>query len=320
MSHGNTSPVPNAARYAAVLAIVLAFLFAWGCKSKEVPKPAVKAPEKVLGIPVGTLAYTSEGGLWVLRKGGKPEVVHEGAIWFPSVSPDCTRVAFWEDSGATMSLQVINLISRQVTKLGQWESLGSLGRNLNLRNAPCWSAASDRIWFADGSQIWEVAPDGSNLQTVYEHREGGCYSVTTSPDAKSVAFIGVGEKDQNLWVYSTLTHEAKQVTDFPQKDGMVGAPAWSPDTFKVAYVLYKAEDSNIWTVPPAGGQAIALTTGGKTNSPCWDFTGKRLVVGSGMQNPYAWQVALVNFEDGKFLEQMTTAARGASSPSLAGDW
>lgn len=312
---------PFPMRISIVAGAVLVFTVPYisGCKGKEAPPPPPKAVQKASGLPSGSLAYMSEGNLCMLRKGAKPEALIEGAIWFPAISPDTSMIAYWEDRGEYMMLSVINVVSREVTKIGQWNSMGPMGRNQNLRNAPWWSPNSEKLYFADGKQIWEVLPDGHDLQTVYEH-ESGCYSPTVSPDGNRVAFVSVDGREQNIWIYSRLTHTAEVVTDFTQKEGMVGAPAWSPDGLQVAFVLYKSEKVNIWTLNVASKNSTPLTKEGRTNAPSWDPLGKRLAVSSGTQNPYAWQIALVSVEAGKFISPLAAPASGAFTPSIAGEW
>jgi len=304
----------------AVLAgLMLAVPFLGGCRSKQAPPPPPPIVKKASGLPAGCLAYMAEGSLWFLRKGGKPEALAEGAIWFPSLSPDCSMVAYWEDKGESMVLSVVNVVSRQVTRIGQWNTMGPLGRNQNLRNQPWWSPNSDKIYFADGKQVWEVLPDGHDLQTVYEHTSG-CYSPTVSPDGNRLAFISVNGREQNIWIYSRLTHIPESITEFSQKDGAVGALAWSPDGTQIAFVLYKSEKVNVWLLQVEGKSSSPLTKEGRTNAPSWGPVDKVLAVSSGTQNPYAWQIALVSVVDGKFLAPLAAPASGAFTPSIAGEW
>jgi Tol biopolymer transport system component len=311
--------VRKLAATAVLSAIILAIPLLSGCSKKKEEAPPPPAVKKASGLPVGSLAYMSEGSLWFLRKGAKPEALIEGAIWFPALSPDCSMIAYWEDRGEVMMLSVINVVSKQVTRIGQWSSMGPLGRNQNLRNAPWWSPNSEKLYFADGKQVWEVLPDGHDLQTVYEHT-AGCYSPTVSPDGNWVCFVSVDGRQQNLWFYSRLTHNAEAVTDFTQKEGTVGAPAWSPDGLRIAFVLYKSEKVNVWTMLVAGKNSTPLTREGRTNAPSWDPLGKMLAVSSGTQNIYAWQIALVNVDDGKFLSPLAAPSSGAFTPSIGGEW
>lgn len=291
-----------------------------GCGKKAPPPPPPKAEKKGPPLPPGVLVYTSGGAIWKLGKGESPQKLVADNVWFPAIKDDETLVAYWEDNGDGMSMCILNLASKAVAKVGAWQTLGPLGRNLNLRNAPVWLAGKDVLMFADGRQIWQVNSDGTDLQTVHEHREGGCYSVSPSPDGTKIAFINVDDQGQNLWTYSTLSHKAQPVTEYTYREGMVGAPAWSPKGEPIVFVLYKAEESNLWRILSEGGISMQITREGRTNSPVWDPTGKKLAASSGTQNPLHWQVHLINAEDGKFLEQLTSASPGGFAPSIAGAW
>jgi len=307
-------------RVAAVL--LAAAMIMPGCRGKEKPKGKVRESVSGPTAPPGVMLYMSRGKIWKVRKGETAEALVTRMAWFPSVNSDGTMMAYWEDDGDAMSLHVMNLISRIDNKIGQWRTLGAGGRNLNLRNAPCWHPKKDAVLFADGTQIWQVMSDGTDLMTLYEHDRGGCYSVTVSPDGTRLAFVSVTENDQNLWVYSTLTKQAMPLTDYTVRDGMVGSPAWSPTTQsdKIIFVLYKSEEANLLLVSSEGGAAQVLTKEGRTNSPQWDPSGARLVVSSGTQNPLSWQVSLMKPEEGGFLEQLTAIPAGAFAPSISANW
>ena len=307
-------------RFGRLLVTVFAVVLA-GCRSKEAPKAAPKMEKKGPALPTGTLLYTTQGGLWKLTRGASPErVLEHGTYWFPAINADVNQGACWVDLGGEMALEIVNLVSHVTVRAGQWGTLGALGRNLNLRNAPVWIPGRDVVVFADGRQIWQVDADGGNLQTIYEHPDGGCYSVTLSPDGDRLAFVGVTDKEQNLWSYSLKTKRATPITDYTNQMGAVGAPAWSPKGDRIIFVLYKGEEANLYTVPAEGGTPNKLTKEGRTNAPAWDPTGRKLAVSSGTQNPLVWQIALVDPDTCKFLEQLTTAPAGAFAPSIEGAW
>jgi len=291
-----------------------------GCGKKGPPPAKVKVEKKGPPLPPGLLVYASGGAIWKMAKGEAPQRLVSGDVWFPALKGDETLVAYWEDLGDRMALNILNLETKAVTRVGAWHTLGALGRNLNLRNAPIWLDAKNVLLFADGRQIWQVEADGTNLQTIYEHPGGGCYSVSPSPDGARIAFVSVSEKDQNLWTFSTLSHKAGPVTEYTYRDGCVGAPAWSPKGDPIVFVLYKSEEANLWRVLAEGGISMQITKEGRTNSPAWDPTGMLIAASSGTQNPLFWQVHLINGEDGKFVEQLTTSSPGGFSPSIAGAW
>lgn len=312
------------ARALASLATLALFAVAIaGCKDKVPPPKPVQTPPKAVELRPGILVFTARGGIWKLDKGGQPELVLDGQYWFPVLNAEGDKIAYWEDRGGTMALFIMNLISRETMEVGEWFTLLAHGRNMNLRNAPCWHPGKDKdvLFFADGRQIWRVNGDGTGLETVYEHRDGGCYSVAVAPDGDQFAFVNVGPASQNLWTYSIEAQHAMPITDYSNQDGMVGAPAWSPLDHRIAYVFYKGEEANIRLISPQGGSKEELTKQGYTNSPQWGVLGKNLVVCSGTKNRLRWQIILMEAETGKFIDPaLTDIESGAFAPSITGDW
>lgn len=305
---------------AACLAVAALSVPLAGCGKKAPPpvaaKPAPKGPPPAQGVMV----YTSQGKLWRMAHGAAPEALTDRPVWFPAINPETTQAAYWEDEGGEMALVVMNLISRSTTLIGRWRTLGPAGRSMNLRNAPCWIPGRDALMFADGRQIWQVEADGSNLQTIHEPETGETYSVAVSPDGTKVAYVSVTEKDQNLWVFSLSSRQATALTEYTNRDGQVGSPAWSPTNKSIVYSLYKAEETNLWRISPDGGSPTQLTREGRAATPAWAPSGAKLVVGSAAVDAMVWQLHLINAEDGKYLEQLTSSPGGAYSPSIAGSW
>lgn len=304
----------------AVLIAVAAGYWFLGRKTAEPEKRVTARPAPVIKLPPGIIVYTSHGKIWKLVKGEEPMILLEGMHWFPALNAGGTQLAYWEDAGTSMSLYVMNLISTVSVKIGEWRTLGDKGRNLSVRNAPCWDPKQDLLYFADGIQIWSVNSDGTNLETMYRHPSGNCYSVTVAPDGKTFAFVSVTEYGQNLWTYSLVSKRTEMLTEDTYQAGAVGAPAWSPKGTSIVYVVYKAEEVNLWSVASDGGVPIRLTKKGRTNSPQWGPFGRKLVVSSGSQDPLHWQIWLMDGRNWKYLKQLTDVPAGAYAPSISGRW
>ncbi len=303
-----------------LLALAALGLLTAGCGKKPAPPPPPKPVAQGPAAVPGVMVYTSQGKLWRMSRGATPEALSDRPVWFPAINAETTQAAYWEDDGGEMALVVMNLISRTTVTVGRWRTLGALGRSMNLHNAPSWLPGRDALVFADGRQIWQVEADGSNLQTLYEHTDGECYSVTVSPDGSKLGFISVSEKEQNLWVFSQATKLAAAVTEYTHRDGQVGSPSWSPRNDFIVFTLYKAEETNLWRIPPEGGSALQVTREGRAGTPSWDITGKKIVVSSATVNPLVRQIHLISADDGKYLEQLTNNPAGAYAPAIAGSW
>ena len=146
-----------------VAVAVIAALAGAGCGSKDTGKKVAKVEVKGKNLPSPALVYTSKGQVYRYRANEKPEFLADGSAWFPALNPAGTMVAYWEDESAFMSVYIIDIASKQKTRIGRWQTLGANGRNLNLRNSPCWHATHDSVFFADGRQIWQVSADGTRL-------------------------------------------------------------------------------------------------------------------------------------------------------------
>lgn len=292
-----------------------------GCKKKEPPKKREVVVQKKAEVKAGILAYSSQGRIWIMEKGGQPQVFSDSTSWFPAINRQGTHVAYWEDHGNYMDLCVSNLASRQKVSIWRWQDPPSLARNLNLHNAPCWTEEGEQLLFADGRQIWQSRADGSNLQTIYEHKEGRCFSVASDSKGEQMVFVGISpDGAQNLWHFSTLSRDCMSLTALTDMEGAIGAPAWSPKNSRVAYVVYRADQANIWAISVTGLQSTILTKDGQSNSPAWDDKGEKLAVSSGNKDPYRWQIRLISAADGKEMEQLTDSPVGAFSPSICATW
>ncbi len=292
-----------------------------GCKKKEAPKPKEVVVQKKVDVKPGLLAYSSQGRIWILEKGGQAQLFSDTVAWFPALNRQGTHVAYWEDHGDYMEMCVGNLASRQKTVIWRWQNPPPLARNMNLHNAPSWTIEGEELYFADGRQIWQSRADGSDLQTVYEHKDGRCFSVAVAPKGQEMVFVGISANGaQNLWHFSTLTRDSLPLTALTDMEGMAGSPAWSPKDGRVAYVVYRGDQANIWIISTTGLQSTLLTKDGRTNSPAWGDAAGKLAVSSGTQDPYRWQIRLLNAADGKDLEGLTDSPVGAFSPSICAAW
>lgn len=292
-----------------------------GCKKKEAPKKREVVVQKKVDVKPGMLAYSAQGRIWLLEKGGQPRVFSDSISWFPTINRKGTHLAYWEDRGDYMELCVSNLASKQKVVIWRWQDPPALARNLNLHNAPCWTEEDDNLLFADGRQIWQCRADGSNLQTIYEHAEGRCFSVAAESKGEQMVFVGISpDGAQNLWHYSMLSRECMPLTALTGMEGAIGSPAWSPKNSRVAYVVYRGDQANIWMISITGLQSTVLTKDGRSNSPAWDDNGEKIAISSGSQDPYRWQIRLISAADGKELERLTDSPVGAFSPSICASW
>jgi outer membrane protein OmpA-like peptidoglycan-associated protein len=279
-----------------------------------------KFPSRSTASPVPTalpytdqILYTSSGQLDLTSVDGGQTSRFSGAgrnNWFPMVSPDFTRVAFWSTSNGSYELWVYTLADeklQQLTFFNQKVSQAHL-QNFNLHNAPAWSPDGKRIIFSHGASLWSVDAQGFNLETVLA--DGVYYAPALSPDGKLLAYVSERDQARNLYVRRLSTNEEWPVTAFPFTH-QAGSPSWSPDGTLLAFALAAGEQVDIWLVRPDGEQLQRLTQDGYSNSPSWSPDGQSLAFASGRQDPYRWEIWVMNRNGGG---QFAVTRNGGSSP------
>ncbi len=142
-------------------------------------------------------------------------------------------------------------------------------------------------------------------------REGTNYSPSWSPDGQLLAYISFDHQSSNLYLRRIKTGEEWAITTFPATHH-VGGPAWSPDGKKLAFSLSIYETVDIWTINNDGTGLKRLTKDGASNAPAWSWDGKRIAFSSGRQDPYHWEVWVMN-SDGS--GQFSVSRNGGFSPT-----
>jgi Tol biopolymer transport system component len=117
---------------------------------------------------------------------------------------------------------------------------------------------------------------------VQKNRAGGvagCYSISLSPDGKTIAFASHESKEikkSQIFVVSVDGGDPRQLT----KEGGIG-PCYSPDGSKIAYVTPPINQENnvpkndVWVMPAAGGNPVRVSNlPGQASSPIWSPDGK----------------------------------------------
>ena len=149
----------------------------------------------------------------------------------PVWSPDGRFVAFTWDRAGISNLYVAdasaaNGTPKQLTSYASGAPGGAF-----------WSRDGQRLYFARGGDLWQVAPSGGEPTAVWTSPtpENG---IVASPDVSRVAFVRPaagatrGSGGSDLWTRSlTDGTEAKVAHD----DVSIGNVSWSPDGAHVAY-------------------------------------------------------------------------------------
>lgn len=259
------------------------------------------------------ILYTSSGQLCLTTLDGEQTSKYPAAgrnLWFPVVSPDFSRAAFWSTSSGSYELWVYAFADQKLQPLTFFNQKLSQAhlQNFNLHNAPAWTPDGKRIIFSHGNKLWSVDAQGFNLETVLA--DGVFYAPALSPDGKLLAYVSERDQARNLYVRRLSTNEEWPVTTFPFTH-QAGSPCWSPDGGLLAFALAAGEQVDIWMVRPDGEQLQRLTQDGYSNSPAWSPDGRYLAFASGRQDPYRWEIWVMNRDGGG---QFAVTRNGGSAP------
>ena len=184
------------------------------------------------------------GDVWVMRADGSNARLLISNGMKPSWSPDGRRIAYstaQADAKGLHDLSVANADgggAKQVTS-----GFADVGAK--------WSPDGRRIIFgrccisqgaSSAIELYEIAPDGSNVKRVFGSADIGSWAPAWSPDGKQVAFTGYnyGANKVSIWVLDYAAGTADPVTEAHQAgktwvDNMDYGPAWSPDGKRIAY-------------------------------------------------------------------------------------
>jgi len=309
------------------LALVLLFLGFFigsaGCKKKEVPPPPpVPTPTPV--IPMGSLVFVQQGHLARLDIEAKqvvPLTSGKSMEWFPAVSPDGTKVAYWSNAqiksgpSDTYNLWKINLdgTGRVALTENDTDALRTEDQNLLVNTSPAWSPDGARIFYSQAGDIWAIDVDGFNPESILMGKEALCPAL--SPDGKTLLFISRLE-DQvfNLWSMNLSDRSLKKVTEYV--DWNVGSPSYSPDGSKILFNLYRSNTTQVYTIDAGGTNPLNLTSNNRSLSPRFAVKDRRLVYCS-FETTAAGDLLNLYMANPNGTEPKALTTAGGTSPSWA---
>ena len=177
---------------------------------------------------------------------------------------------------------------------------------------------SGRIVYAgDGTGIYSVAPDGSDLVTL---KSDNARVPRWSPDGSKLAFIEYFDGPHGLAVALKVmnadgTGEHVVATDDWWLNMWLSQQPWSPDGSRIAWGPAPVEPGDIYTASAAGGDVRRITTDGtQKEPPVWSPTAPQLAYAARMADPTArWQLYLAR-DDGSAPVQITQGLNPSWSP------
>lgn len=96
---------------------------------------------------------------------------------------------------------------------------------------------------------------------------------------------------------------------------------WSPDGQKIAYLSTYQDLNRIWLMDADGGNKIPLTSGRgyKDEQPAWSPTGEWIATSSQPSGSSAWELFLINSNDGGQRRQITDTGGANRAPAWSPD-
>ncbi len=229
-----------------------------------------------------------------------------GLAW----SPDGSRIAFSRDAGPP-SAQSLWLVD---TTTGDLRRLTDCQPQPCVDISPAWAPNGQLIAFsrlsADGSSLYTVRPDGSQLTKITSTRFAE--HPQWSPDGRRIAFDG---DDKVFVIDANGSHETLLFAGTTGNGP--GMPAWSPDGRKIAYFNTPREpnrlfDSEVWTINPDGTARKRLYHSiccvMNWAPPIWSPDGRKLAFAT----TSARAVFVIN-RDGSHLHRISSASTSALS-------
>ena len=263
--------------------------------AQNLSTPSDRVTNTVTSLDAGVIFSIPVGG------GTPTQLTPEGRgpDFFPSVSPDGTRIAYVSGEDSQFDLWVMNVN-------------GSGRRSLTFDQAtdttPAWSPDGSRIIFvsdrAGNNDLWSVLLDGSGLEqlTTFPSDEA---TPMFSPDGTKIAFASNRDRSNfDIWIMNADGSGLQQVTrkDEPSNTVSDGSPDWSPDGTRLVFERW---DGN-WDVYVVNADGTGLM--GLSNSEDHDGDPKYSPDGATVAFTSArsgwWQVWLMD-SDGGNARQLT---------------
>jgi TolB protein len=182
--------------------------------------------------------------IWARSAAGGPArriTTGEAQDYYPRVSPDGREIAFMSTLSGNQDIWVVPSEpgeARQVTThpAQDWQ--------------PVWSPDGSWLVFPSersGMALWRVKATGEALEPL---TEGPAFSPAYSTDGTRVYFVGLLEREGNLWEVLAEGGGERQVTDFVGRRGTLGPLALATDG-EYLYFTWEEYLGDLWVMDVA---------------------------------------------------------------------
>jgi Tol biopolymer transport system component len=161
------------------------------------------------------------------------------------------------------------------------------------------------------SELWSMAPDGTDPAALAGQPTGANSEPATSPDGTQIAFTSDHAGNADIWILDLEDGTSTQLTTDTSSDS---APAWSADGDTIAFQSDRSGNMDVWLMNPDGSSQAALTMNPASDSqPAWFPASRRIAFQSNRSgNADIWAVNA----DGTSLKHVTTATAPDSQPTV----
>ena len=227
------------------------------------------------------------------------DIMHLPSVYFPTISNDGTRLAFYWDVSGAMELYVIDLPNGAPQQISQ----GNVPKSL--RAGFIWSKDDKRVVFAkdeggnEKHDLYSMDMATGEVSQLTHTPEAEEYAVEFSPDNQWISMLSNRDGQLSLYKLRSDGNEAVRLTTFANP---VNGGQWSPDGSSLALAANEAKDlrnGDIYVVSADGSQCqmvLRVKEGSKDRPVAWLPDGQQLAItsdASGVNRP-----GLLNTESG----------------------
>lgn len=293
------------------VAALAAGLLALAWWKAEPAKAQTTDPGKIVFVSTRDAVSGNVSDIYIMDPDGtnvSRVVERPGYEWFPVLSPDGKKIAFFSHSStAGYYYYVMNVDGTGEVKVS--------GSNTSI-SAPTWSPDGSKVaytgWTSYTGDIFSANADGSGTPVnVTNTNARDEYHPSWSPDGQKFAFSSYNAGNGTFDIYKINADGSDAGTPVNLSNSGNGMqefyPAWSPDGSKIAYSLWTGNDYNIYKMDADGNNQISVvSTGGYEAMPSWSPDGTQLVFTAGYGSyGYDYEIVKTN-ADGSNLTALTT--------------
>jgi len=219
------------------------------------------------------------------------DIMHLPSVYFPTVSNDGKRLAFYWDATGQMELYLIDLPDSAPQQI----SKGNVPKAL--RAGFIWSQDDQRIVFAkdvggnEQHDLYSMDVASGEVTQLTNTPTAQDYAVEFSPDNAWISMLSNRDGQMNLYKLKSDGSEAVRLTEFANP---VSGGQWNPDSTRLVVTANEATDlrnADTYVVAADGSQCqrvLRVNEGSKDRPVAWLPDGQRLAItsdASGVNRP-----------------------------------